>query len=289
MTPDRPRVALPEPISGPDFDYVRALVRERTGIALDGSKIYLVNARLMPLARATGLDSVVAYIRNLRSRRYGEEHRRAVEAVVTTETSFFRDIFPFEALRQEILPDLISQRRGGSRSIVIWSAGCSSGQEPYSLAMMLRESFPELATWNLRILASDVSESMLERSRRASYSQVEVNRGLPAPLLVKYFTQRGATWRLCDDIKSMVTFFHHNLATDEPTVPPIDVLCMRNVLIYFDLATKRRVLDRVLRQLQRGGLLMLGTAETTLNLDDRFERLRVGRSVFYRAARRRAP
>jgi len=281
------RFVLPEPVSGRDFEYIRDLVRDRTAIALDQSKVYLVNARLMPLARGAGFGSVVDYIRHLRSQPIGEPHRRAVEAVVTTETSFFRDHFPFEALRQEIIPELIAERRMTSRSIVIWSAGCSSGQEPYSLAMMIRESFPELATWNLRLVASDVSDGMLDRSRQGAYSQVEVNRGLPASLLVKYFSQQGTSWRLNDDIRSMVAFFRHNLVREAPVLPPVDVLCMRNVLIYFDLETKRKVLDRALRQLRPGGLLMLGTAETTLNLDDRFERVRIGRAVFYRSAERR--
>jgi chemotaxis protein methyltransferase CheR len=280
-------VVLPEPVSGRDFDYVRTLVRDRTAIALDRSKVYLVNSRLMPLARSAGFSSVVDYIQHLRSLPIGEPHRRAVEAVVTTETSFFRDHFPFEALRQEVLPELIADRRTTTRSIVIWSAGCSSGQEPYSIAMMIRESFPELVTWNLRLLASDVSDGVLDRSRQGTYSQVEVNRGLPASFLVKYFSQRGTSWRLKDDIRSMVAFFRHNLVREAPALPPIDILCMRNVLIYFDLETKRRVLDRALRQLRPGGLLMLGTAETTLNLDDRFERLRIGRAVFYRSPERR--
>ncbi|MGD8440700.1 MAG: protein-glutamate O-methyltransferase CheR [Holophagae bacterium] len=287
MTQNPPRVVLPEPVSGRDFDYVRTLVRDRTAIALDRSKVYLVNSRLMPLARSAGFSSVVDYIQHLRSLPIGEPHRRAVEAVVTTETSFFRDHFPFEALRQEVLPELIADRRTTTRSIVIWSAGCSSGQEPYSIAMMIRESFPELVTWNLRLLASDVSDGVLDRSRQGTYSQVEVNRGLPASFLVKYFSQRGTSWRLKDDIRSMVAFFRHNLVREAPALPPIDILCMRNVLIYFDLETKRRVLDRALRQLRPGGLLMLGTAETTLNLDDRFERLRIGRAVFYRSPERR--
>lgn len=280
---------LPEPVSGPEFDYVRELVRDRTAISLDKSKVYLVNARLMPLARQEGFNSVPAYIRFLRSRPYGDSHRSAVEAVVTTETSFFRDHFPFEALRQEVIPELMAQRRSSSRSLVIWSAGCSSGQEPYSIAMLVRESFPEIATWNFRLLASDVSESMLERSRQASFTQVEINRGLPASMLVKYFTQQGAVWQLKDEVRSMVAFFRDNLASEARTLPPVDLLCMRNVLIYFDLETKRRVLDQALRQLRPGGLMMLGTAETTLNLDDRFERVRIGRAVFYRAAHRRTP
>jgi len=278
-----PRVHLPEPVDGADFDYIRGLVRDHTSIALDDTKVYLVNARLLPVARDAGLQSVVALIKHLRSRPYGDLHVTAVESIVTTETSFFRDFFPFEALRQEVIPEVMAERRSGSRSLTIWSAGCSSGQEPYSMAMMLREAFPELATWNTRILASDVSFGMLEKSKSGIYSQTEVNRGLPAPMLVKYFRQNGITWKLDDKIRNMVSFFHHNLARDQPALPPVDILSMRNVLIYFDVATKRLVLDRIRRFLRPGGLLILGTAETTLNLDERFERVRLGRAVFYRA------
>ena len=284
MSREAPRLQLPEQLAAGDFEYVRALVREHTGIALDMSKIYLVNARLLPVARDAGLPSVATLIRGLRSRPYGDLHVRAVEAIVTTETSFFRDFFPFDALQREIVPGILEARRGGLRSLTIWSAGCSSGQEPYSVAMMLSEHFPELASWTVRVLASDVSRSVLERARTGAFSTVEVNRGLPASLLVKYFRQDGGSWVIRDEIRRMVTFFHNNLVRDDPTLPQVDVLLLRNVLIYFDVDTKRAILERVRRHLRPGGLLMLGTAETTLNLDERFERLRIGRAVFYRAA-----
>jgi len=282
MSSGQSRVNLPEQIEATDFDYVKAMVRDSTAIALDNTKVYLVNARLLPVARDAGFPSVVALIKHLRTRPFGDLHSQSVEAIVTTETSFFRDFYPFEAMRQEIIPEIMASRRGGGRNLTIWSAGCSSGQEPYSIAMMLRESFPELATWGTRLLASDVSMGMLNRSKSGTYSQTEVNRGLPAPLLVKYFRQHGTTWQISDQIRNMVSFFHHNLARDLPTLPNVDILVMRNVLIYFDVDTKRTVLDRIRRHLRPGGYLMLGTAETTLNLDERFQRIRVGRAVFYR-------
>jgi len=278
-----PRIQLPEPVNGADFDYIRGLVKDHTAIALDNTKVYLVNARLLPVARDAGFQSVAALIKHLRPRPFNDLHIRTVEAIITTETSFFRDFFPFEALRKDVIPRIMAERRGGNRSLTIWSAGCSSGQEPYSMAMMLREAFPELTTWNTRILASDVSKGMLEKSKAGVYSQTEVNRGLPAPMLVKYFRQNGTTWKLNDEIRNMVRFSHHNLARDLPPLPPVDILSMRNVLIYFDVDTKRRVLGRVRKYLLPGGLLILGTAETTLNLDERFERVRLGRAVFYRA------
>jgi chemotaxis protein methyltransferase CheR len=283
------RVHLPDPISAGDFDYIRGLVREHAAITLDESKVYLVNARLLPVARDGGLRAVPDLIRRLRSRPFGDLHVQAVEAIVTTETSFFRDFHPFEALRQEVIPEIMARSRGGNRSLTVWSAGCSSGQEPYSIAMMLRESFPELLSWNTRIFASDVSRAMLDRSKAGSFSQTEVNRGLPASMLVKYFRQSGTSWRITDEIRSMVSFFRHNLARDTHRLPPVDILCMRNVLIYFDVTTKRKVLDRVRRLLRPGGILMLGTAETTLNLDERYERIRIGRAVFYRGKAKGEP
>lgn len=282
MSRQRHQVHLPEHIEDADFEYVKGIVRDNTSIALDNSKVYLINARLLPIARSAGFPSVVDLIKHLRSRPFGDLHSQSVEAIVTTETSFFRDFYPFEAMRQEVIPEIMASRRVGSRNLTIWSAGCSSGQEPYSIAMMLRESFPELATWSTRLIASDVSTGMLNRSKAGIYSQAEVNRGLPAPMLVKYFRQQGTTWAISDSIKSMVSFFQHNLARDLPTLPQVDILAMRNVLIYFDVDTKRMVLDRIRRVLRPGGYLMLGTAETTLNLDERFQRVRLGRGVFYR-------
>lgn len=281
MMSPKPRVHLPESIEGPDFDFIRNLVSDRTSISLDASKVYLVNARLLPIARETGHDSVLALIKHLRTAPFGRLHTRAVEAIVTTETSFFRDFYPFEAIRNVLIPEIIDHRRGVGRNLTIWSAGCSSGQEPYSIAMLVRESFPELSTWDFRIYASDVSQGMLDRCKTGTYSQNEVNRGLPAKMLVRFFRQQGHLWRINDDIRSMVTFFQHNLARDAAALPPVDILMMRNVLIYFDVDTKRRVLRRMRRQLRRGGHLTLGTAETTLNLDEGFQRRRLGQAVVY--------
>jgi chemotaxis protein methyltransferase CheR len=286
MTRDRQRVCLPEPVQGADFEYVRSIVKEHTAVALDASKVYLINARLLPVARAEGLDSVRALIHQLRGGPFSDLHTRSIEAIVTTETSFFRDFHPFEALRNEIIPRIIQDRRNGLRNLTIWSAGCSSGQEPYSVAILLRESFPELAGWTVRILASDVSKGMIDRTKSGIYSQIEINRGLPASYLVKYFHQQEGSWYLDDGIRNMVTVFQHNLAHAYQALPPIDILMMRNVLIYFDVETKRTVLQRARRQLRPGGFLMLGTAETTLNLDESFDRLRVGRAVLYQTGRK---
>lgn len=264
-----------------DFEYVRGLVKRETAISLDDSKRYLVAARLLPVARQEGLESVGGLVARLRTTIDGPLHVRTVEAIATTETSFFRDHHPFEALRDNVLPDLL-RRRSGSRSLVVWCAACSSGQEPYSLAMLVRESFPQLAGWNLQILASDLSGTMIDRAARGEYHQHEVNRGLPAHLLVRYFSQDGGRWRLAPEVRSMVRFFQHNLSRAWTAVPTVDLVLMRNVLIYFDIEDRRRILASVRRHLRPDGYLLLGSAETTLNLDDSYRREPFGRAVFYR-------
>ena len=273
------------PLSRLDFEYVRGLVARKSSIVLDNSKTYLVTSRLMPLARDNGFDSVGSLIRHLQASPPGDLHTLTVEAIVTTETSFFRDLHPFNALRDEILPELVQARAQTSRSLTIWSAGCSSGQEAYSVAMLLRDRFSGLAGWNLQLLASDISNQMVERARLGIYSQLEVNRGLPAPYLIRFFDQDGDQWVLKNDLRSMCRFFQHNLTDAWTTIPAVDVLMLRNVLIYFDIATRQRVLREVRKLLRPDGYLILGSAETTLNLDEFFNRVRVGRTVLYQTTK----
>lgn len=274
------------PLSRLDFEYVRTLVRRLSSIVLDDSKTYLVISRLLPLARSKEYDTVGALISHLQSTPQGELHGRVVEAILTTETSFFRDLHPFVALRDEILPELVQRRSQTTRTLSIWSAGCSSGQEPHSVAMILRDRFSSLTAWNLQLNASDLSSQMVERARSGIYSQLEVNRGLPAPYLVRFFEQNGDQWVLKEDLRNMFRFFQQNLHDEWSSVPAVDVLLLRNVLIYFDVATRRKVLRQVRRLLRPDGYLLLGSAETTLNLDDLFDRVRVGRAVFYRKRER---
>ncbi len=268
-------------ISQLDFDYIRAMVRKESSIVLDDGKMYLVISRLTPLAREHSFPSVGAFISHLQSTAHGELHTLAVEAIVTTETSFFRDLHPFVELRDNILPELIKNKRDNSQSLCIWSAACSSGQEPHSIAMILRDRFPELVGWNLQLLASDISRRMIERAQDGVYTQIEVNRGLPAPYLVRFFNQNESHWQLKDELRGMFRFFRQNLADDWASVPPVDILMLRNVLIYFDVEMRRKVLRQVRRLLRPGGYLVLGSAETTLNLDQSFVRVRSGRTVFY--------
>jgi chemotaxis protein methyltransferase CheR len=191
--------------------------------------------------------------------------------MVTTETSFFRDVHPFETLRTTVLPDLLRRRRA-ERRLGVWCAACSTGQEPYSFALLVREHFSELAGWRVDILATDLSADVLARARAGRYGQIEVNRGLPAALLVKYFRQHGATWELNEDVRRMVEFRELNLTRPWPALPPADLIFLRNVMIYFDVETKRSILGRAARALRPNGYLLLGGAETTLNLCDSFRR-----------------
>jgi chemotaxis protein methyltransferase CheR len=274
----------PASISSLHFDYIRALVRQESSIVLDDGKMYLVVSRLAPLAREHDFASVGAFISHLQASAQGELHILAVEAIATTETSFFRDLHPFVEIREKILPELIKTRRDTSKSISIWSAACSSGQEPHSIAMILRDRFAELAGWNLQLLASDISRRMIERAQEGVYTQIEVNRGLPAPYLVRFFSQNESQWHLKDEVRGMFRFFRQNLADEWAAVPPVDILMLRNVLIYFDVQTRRKVLRRVRKLLRPGGYLILGSAETTLNLDQEFVRVRSGRAVFYQVS-----
>lgn len=268
-------------IADDDFNYVRQLVRERTAIVLEDGKQYLVDNRLSMLARREGLGSTQEVLARLRAAPDGPLQRKVVEAMATTETLFFRDGKPYDALRNTILPEL-QQLRAAERRLLFWSCACSSGQEPYSVAMLVREHFPALATWDLRMYASDISTEMLARSRAGRYSQLEASRGLPTVFLMKYFDRAGLEWQIRNDLRKMIEFRELNLAGPWCAMPAMDLIMLRNVLIYFDLETKRSVLAKVRRVLRPGGFLLLGTAETTVNLDDGFELVRSDGASYYR-------
>lgn len=269
------------PLSPGDFQFVSQLVRQRSAIVLESDKSYLLEARLNPLARAEGHASLEAMIAYLRAQPNNGLHRRVVEAMTTNETSFYRDVHPFDALRKVVLPDILKHRMA-QRELTIWCAASSSGQEPYTIAMTLREHFPELAGWTVRILGTDLSSEMIRRSREGRYGQIEVNRGLPAPLLIKYFEKRGVEWEVKPDLKRWCEFRELNLIEPWGPLPTMDIVFLRNVLIYFDVATKRTILDNVRRRLQPWGVLFLGGAETVINLGDSFERMPVDRAGCYR-------
>ena len=270
------------PLDSPSFDYVRKLMHEQSAIALEPGKEYLVESRLLPLARQMGLPSVRELVTQLRTRPMGAVHVQVIEAMTTNETSFFRDLHPFEALRKDVLPPLL-EARAARKSLTIWSAACSSGQEPYSIAIVLREHFPQLRDWNVQIIASDLSQPMLDRAALGQYTLQEVNRGLPAALLVKYFQKSGVLWQVKPDTRKLARFVRMNLIERWP-LPVCDVIFLRNVLIYFTADTKRQILRQIRRQLAPDGALFLGGAETTLGIDKGWERVNHGKTASYRQA-----
>jgi chemotaxis protein methyltransferase CheR len=266
-------------ITDSEFEYVRGLVHDAAAIVIEPTKRYLIESRLGPLARAEGI-TLGELIAGARRDPRGRQHHDIVEAMTTNETSWYRDMHPFEALRSTIVPALIERRRS-ERSLTVWSAACSTGQEPYTIAMVLRDGFPELASWNVRIIATDLSRAAVARAQEGRYSQLEVNRGLPAGQLATHFERDGASWSVSDPVRSMVQFGVANLIGPWPSLPPIDIVMLRNVMIYFDVETKRRILDRLRGAMRPDGYLFLGNAETTLNLDDRFVRVEPSRAGCY--------
>jgi chemotaxis protein methyltransferase CheR len=268
-------------LSRASFEFVRTALRQRSGHYLEDDKVYLVETRLLPVARRHGFASVEDLVLRLRSRRNEKLLHELVEAMTINETFFFRDGHPFEVLRQTVLPELVG-RRAEARSLNIWSAACSSGQEPYSMAILLRQHSPALSGWNIRLIASDLSGAMLERARRGRYSELETSRGLPPELLEAYFQKQELGWQIRDDLRRMVEFLSINLSGAWPELPLLDLVLLRNVLIYFDLPTKRLILSRVRRVLQPDGYLLLGGAETTHNLDDGFTPVSFGQVSFFR-------
>lgn len=272
---------MSESIAAADFDFVSTLVRTESAIVLEAGKEYLVESRLNPVAEEEGFTSLAALVTELR--RLGSEklRRRVVEALTTNETSFFRDLEPFQLLKAAILPDLIEKRKTRQK-LTIWSAACSSGQEPYSLAMLLRETFPAIASWQVTILATDLNREIVERAKAGAYTQFEVNRGLPVAYLVKYFEKNGTSWVIKPELKKNLRFECFNLLKSCAGFPEVDLILLRNVLIYFDVEVKRGILERVRKILSPDGYLLLGASETTIGIDQNFERHVVGKGVCYR-------
>lgn len=279
-----PNRSLDMAINTADFRYIQALVRDRIAIDLSDDKAYLVESRLAPLAKAQG-GHLGDLVQHLRLNPLSPVHQQVVEAMVTTETLFFRDSHPFTALQTHILPTLIKKRQT-QRCLNIWCAACSSGQEPYSLNILLKEHFPQLQTWTINIVASDVSANILNRARQGHYSQHEIERGMPPALRKKYFCPipktAGKTWEVNDDIRQGVDFCQFNLADPWPYLPKMDIILLRNVLIYFDTATKKSILASMRKQLQPDGYLLLGAGETTINLDMAFEPVQMNQAICYR-------
>ena len=251
-----------------DYDYLRKFLKERSGLDLSPDKQYLVESRLLPLARKASLSGIPDLVQKIRNGD-GRLSTDVVEAMTTNETFFFRDKIPFDHLRDTIMPEII-KARAARRSIRIWSAASSTGQEPYSIAMCLKEMGAALAGWRIEIVATDLSQEVLEKSKAGVYSQFEVQRGLPIQLLVKYFTQFGDIWQLNGDVRSMVQFRQLNLLQDFSHLGAFDVIFCRNVLIYFDQDTKAVIFERLAKCLEADGTLLLGAAESVVGVTDAF-------------------
>jgi chemotaxis protein methyltransferase CheR len=267
-------------ITAPEYEFMQKLILRASGIVLEPGKEYLVEARLAPIVREEKLESISAVIRRLQASSLDPLHKKVIDAMTTNETSFFRDQHPFDALRRVVLPDLL-RRRAATKTLSIWCAASSSGQEPYTIAMTLFESIPAIRDWKITFLATDLSRQMIERSRAGRYSQLEVNRGLPAPMLVKYFRKDGLEWQVDDRFRSMIEFREMNLLQPWSKMPVADIVFIRNVLIYFDSNTKKDIFRRIRNVMTPDGYLFLGGAETTMNLDDSYQRMPIERSGVY--------
>jgi chemotaxis protein methyltransferase CheR len=270
-----------------DYDYLRKLLKDRSGLVLSDDKQYLIESRLLPLARKAGISGIGELVQKMKS---GPDSLivDVVEAMTTNETFFFRDKIPFEHFKTTIMPELLRER-ASRRSLRIWCAASSTGQEPYSLAMMLKEMSAEIAGWRIEIIATDLSQEVLEKSKAGIYSQFEVQRGLPIQLLVRYFKQIGDMWQVNPDVRAMVQFRQLNLLNDFSHLGMFDVIFCRNVLIYFDQETKIAIFNRLLRVHEASGYLLLGAAETVVGLTDAYRPCPDRRGLYVPNATRASP
>ncbi|MFD2207984.1 CheR family methyltransferase [Kiloniella antarctica] len=262
-----------------DFEYISQFLRKRSGLVLSQDKAYLLESRLNPVARKwnlSGFDELVQKVRASNDERILSD---ITEAMTTNESFFFRDQKPFDLFKEMVLPQLL-EKRAGSKTIRIWSAACSSGQEPYTLAMLLKEAGAALAGWKIEIVATDLSNDILDKAKEGVYTQFEVQRGLPINLLVKYFQQAGDRWQIDSSIRNMVTFKSFNLLDSPAALGKFDVVFCRNVLIYFEQATKSAVLTNIAKQMPDDGFLYLGGAETVLGISDDFQLIPGKRGIY---------
>jgi chemotaxis protein methyltransferase CheR len=262
-----------------DYDYLRKLLKERSGLVLSADKQYLVESRLLPLARKISAANLTDLVLKLKAPGAESLIADVVEAMTTNESFFFRDKIPFEHFREFMVPNLL-KTRAAQRRLRIWCAAASTGQEPYSLAMILKEMSAQLAGWRTEIIATDLSNEVLEKARAGLYSQFEVQRGLPIQMLMKYFNQAGETWQISPEIKAMVQYRSLNLLGDFNHLGHFDIVFCRNVLIYFDQPTKVDVLERIARVTDAEGYLVLGAAETVVGLTEVFKPNTARRGVY---------
>lgn len=265
-----------------DFEFLAGLLKEKSGLMLTSDKVYLLESRLTPLARKRGLDTLDALVQKLRTSRDDSLIKDVTEAMTTNESFFFRDNTPFDIFKNHVLPAMEKSRP--NKKLRIWCAAASTGQEPYSLAILLKENWAKWQGWNIEIIGTDICTQVLEKAKAGAYSQFEVQRGLPIQMLIKYFKQEGDTWRLNDDIRKMVSYRPFNLLSNFSLLGSFDVIYCRNVLIYFDQATKKDVLERMHATLAKDGTLFLGAAETVLGITDRLRPVRGQRGMYVSSA-----
>jgi chemotaxis protein methyltransferase CheR len=261
-----------------EYEYLRKFLKDNSGLDLSADKQYLIESRLLPLARKAGLSGINELVQKLQG---GSRAliTNVVEAMTTNETFFFRDKVPFDHFRDTIMPDVL-KARAARKSVRIWCAAGSTGQEPYSLAMCLKEMGAALAGWRVEIVATDLSQEVLEKAKAGIYSQFEVQRGLPIQMLVKHFKQTGETWQINPELRAMVQHRQLNLLHDFAQLGTFDVIFCRNVLIYFDQETKINIFNRLARQIEPDGFLVLGAAETVVGLTDTFRPIAERRGLY---------
>lgn len=261
-----------------DFEFLAGLLKDKSGLMLTPDKVYLLESRLTPLARKRGLDTLDALVMKLRTSRDDSLIKDVTEAMTTNESFFFRDNTPFDIFKNHVLPAMEKART--TKRLRIWCAAASTGQEPYSLAILLKEQWAKWQNWNIEIVGTDICTQVLEKAKAGAYSQFEVQRGLPIQMLIKYFKQEGDVWRINDDIKNMVKYRPFNLLDSFGMLGSFDVIYCRNVLIYFDQPTKKDVLERMSKTLAKDGTLFLGAAETVLGITDTLRPVRGQRGMY---------
>ena len=268
-------------LTDPDLKFLSGVVAEFSGNVIPPRQAYMLEQQLKPVAKSVGLTSVTELVGKMRKTPSSILSTQVAEAVTVNETSFFRDNHPFVALEKKVIPDLIVKNQA-TKKLRIWCAACSCGQEPYTIAMVLRESFPQLKNWKVEIIATDLSDEVLQKSKSGLYSQLEVNRGLPVKKLIKFFDRNGSNWQVKKELRDLIQFRRLNLTAAFPQLGEFDVVFIRNVLIYFDQSTKAQILNRVRRVMRSDGYLFIGSAETTIGLGVPFKREEVDVSVCYR-------
>lgn len=261
-----------------DFEFLAKLLKEKSGLTLTPDKVYLLESRLTPLARKRGLDTLDALVQKLRTSRDEGLVKDVTEAMTTNESFFFRDNTPFDIFKNHVLPAMEKARP--NKKLRIWCAAASTGQEPYSLAILLKENWAKWQGWNIEIVGTDICTQVLEKAKAGAYSQFEVQRGLPIQMLIKYFKQEGDVWRINEDIRRMVSYRPFNLLSSFSLLGSFDIIYCRNVLIYFDQPTKKDVLERMHSALAKDGTLFLGAAETVLGITDKLRPVRGQRGMY---------